>query len=329
MFVSELHLKEFRGIKDCEETLELSKFTVLVGRNNVGKSAILEALSLLPHPYMGDIVYGNTKLSLVKNMLHSGKHIAYGYSGIARIEFSIKNRKWLIEIPEGEAKLFIDNETVRWRVDVQKISDALGMQVEDDIRSHLQKMVVFLPNNTKYIEKMDELLQNENYKNFIMKQGAHVRVAKAISECVSDNFTEVILDTMKIRKELPNGNVFYIHLDDLGDGIKKAVRVMLLIEALKPKLILWDDFEVFAHPSLIKILLNWLAKGDWQVVISTHSIDVLYELLDVRPEDCSILLLDKTEDDVLRYDKLTLNDLEDLFLANQDPRLVADALALR
>ena len=104
---------------------------------------------------------------------------------------------------------------------------------------------------------------------------------------------------------------------------------MLLIEALKPKLILWDDFEVFAHPSLIKILLTWLGEGDWQVVLTTHSIDVLYELLEVKPKDATVLQLAKTKNDVLRYEKLTLNDLEDLIMANQDPRLVADVLTLR
>jgi len=102
-----------------------------------------------------------------------------------------------------------------------------------------------------------------------------------------------------------------------------------LVEVLKPELVLWDDFEVFAHPSLIKSLLKWLAEGDWQVVLTTHSIDVLYELLDVKPGDLSVLQLAKTDDDVLIYEKLTFDDLEDLFLANQDPRLLSDLLALR
>jgi predicted ATP-dependent endonuclease of OLD family len=50
IFVSSLDLKEFRGIKGIKEPLEFNKFNVLVGRNNSGKSAIVHALSLLPHP---------------------------------------------------------------------------------------------------------------------------------------------------------------------------------------------------------------------------------------------------------------------------------------
>ena len=122
---------------------------------------------------------------------------------------------------------------------------------------------------------------------------------------------------------------------DLGDGVEKAIKVMLVLETLKPKLVLWDDFEASAHPSLIKILLRWLIEKDWQVVISTHSIDVLYELVDMKDEaknvnpDVTILLLEKMKDDVLVYEKLSLDDLEDLIIANQDPRMVAKVLQLR
>jgi predicted ATPase len=53
VFVSSVNLTEFRGIKEFKEPLELAKFNVLVGRNNSGKSVILQALSLLPHPDLG------------------------------------------------------------------------------------------------------------------------------------------------------------------------------------------------------------------------------------------------------------------------------------
>lgn len=52
MYVTELNIKEFRGIKECRETLKFTKFNILLGRNNSGKSAILHALSLLPHSHL-------------------------------------------------------------------------------------------------------------------------------------------------------------------------------------------------------------------------------------------------------------------------------------
>jgi AAA15 family ATPase/GTPase len=326
MLVSQIDIKEFRGIRTCEKPLDLSKFTVLIGRNNVGKSAVLEALYLLPHPKIIDPIYNDNKISIIKDKLHSGGHLAYGYSGLARIHYN--NHSFSIVVSERDANLLVDKKEIPYH-NSSKLIELLKLPPAEYYIENIQNLVIAVFSNTTLIKEFDNKIQEESVKNYIMKQGYHVTIAELISKCVDDNFTEIILDIMKIRKELPDGNKFYIHLDDLGDGVKKAVRVMLLIEALEPKLILWDDFEVFAHPSLIKILLTWLAEGDWQVVLTTHSIDVLYELLEVRPEDTTVLQLAKTKDDVLRYEKLTLDDLEDLIMANQDPRLVADALTLR
>jgi AAA15 family ATPase/GTPase len=43
--LTRLHLKNFRGFEDHELTFE--KFTLIVGRNNAGKSTIIEALRLV------------------------------------------------------------------------------------------------------------------------------------------------------------------------------------------------------------------------------------------------------------------------------------------
>ena len=51
VIVKELDFSEFRGIRRLAKPLELGSFNVLVGRNNVGKTAILEALYLLSMPY--------------------------------------------------------------------------------------------------------------------------------------------------------------------------------------------------------------------------------------------------------------------------------------
>lgn len=106
--------------------------------------------------------------------------------------------------------------------------------------------------------------------------------------------------------------------------------MLLWLETISPELVLWDDFEASVHPTLIKFVLECLSKKDWQVVLATHSIDVLIRLLEVELEskDCSVILLKKTKDDVLSHKKLTKEALDDFLTANQDPRLLPDALEL-
>ena len=128
----------------------------------------------------------------------------------------------------------------------------------------------------------------------------------------------------KVYKE----NKVYIQLKDLGSGAEKVIKIMAILSVLNPQLVIIDDFEAGLHPTLIKIFLEWLASKKWQNVISTHSIDTLYHLVDIHPHDTTILQLNKSSEDILSYKVLTLEDLEDFLNANSDPRLLADALDL-
>ena len=299
--------------------MEFSKFTVLIGRNNSGKSTILYALYMLPDPISESAIPPE---SVRKEYLKkTSTNPVYGYSGIAEVRYN-----------DGEVILRIDEN---FKIDSFKIMDKELKKVEGwdskpgyeyfNIKSP-EEFSVLIPNDTSAIKEIDGKITE--LQNKIMKSGAHIRVAKLISECVADNYTEILPDTLKIRKELPDENVHYIRIEDLGDGAKKAVKLMLLLEVIKPKLVLWDDFEASAHPSLIKILLSWLSQKEWQIVLSTHSIDVLYELLEVNPGDLRILQLNKDKNDVLHYKTLTPEELEDFMDANLDPRLLADLLNL-
>jgi len=323
MFVSQVNIREFRGIRSCKKPLEFSKFTVLVGRNNSGKSAVLEALSLLPRPK--DVLYpwGETRGSFLAKLHGGWSSLVYGYSGSARIEYTINGRTWVLELTDRIMRLKVGGKFVDDIADAD-LASLLGIGTDD-----LRSCVFFLPRLYREMtSKLDGVVKN--LKNRIVKDEANVRVAREVSKCVDDEYTEVLWEEegLSLRKQFPDRGPFYIKIDDLGDGLRKAVRVMLLLEVTQPKLVLWDDFEASAHPSLVKMLLEWLSSRDWQVVIATHSIDVLCGLLEGGLEDATVLQLKKSPQDELIGEKLTLDELEDVIYANHDPRLLVDALGL-
>ena len=329
MLVEKLSIKEFRGIRECEEPLRLSKFTVLIGRNNSGKTAVLEALSLLPYPPLDYPAYGKSKLALIADMHGGSESLIYGYSGEAVIKYIIGGRKWGVELNTAGFKgLYIDDERQEGASDIGKV---LGMGDQKTVE-RLREMVFFLPNDTTIITSLNDALKGESkYSYFMVKSGANVRVARElVNKCVDDVYTEILFlgKEPSARKELSGERVLYVKLRDLGDGIEKAILVALWLEALKPRLVLWDDFEASAHPSLIRELLAWLSEHDWQVVLATHSIDVLRALVDVSPDGAQVVLLQKSADDVLRARYLSLEELEDLFEAGQDPRYLVEMLKL-
>jgi len=64
------------------------------------------------------------------------------------------------------------------------------------------------------------------------------------------------------------------------------------------------------------------------VVLSTHSLDVLYALTIVRPRGCRVITLRKSDDDVVDYRVLTIDEVEDLMGSGVDVRKIVDELRL-
>jgi predicted ATPase len=89
---------------------------------------------------------------------------------------------------------------------------------------------------------------------------------------------------------------------------------------------LWNDIEIAMHPSLMDTLLKWLADSNRQIVIATHSFDVLHSLTLIKPRDAKIILLRKDDNDVIHHKSLETDELEEILEKGIDPRAVIESL---
>jgi hypothetical protein len=328
-FVTQLAIKEFRGVKSCKEPLRFSKFNVLLGRNNSGKSAVLQALSLLPDPHLFQPMNlglgGNLpRISLLRHLTgsDSGSWI-YRYAGEASLDFVVNHKKYHISLAPGTVRE-LSGEGKKFQLGVpNEVCEYLGIEPEG-----CYNWAVFVPNDSEFLKKVEERLFIEWPK--VEKSGSHIKVPReVINPAIDEKFTEVgpRYSALYVRKEIED-EPFHVNVRDLGDGVEKTLNILLFLDFCAPKLVLWDDFEISAHPSLVKSLLQWLNKREWQVVLVTHSIDVLYELVEIKPEDCAVIQLKKTSDDILVHRTLTVEEVEDYMSANNDPRLLVDLIEI-
>ncbi len=322
MFVKNLTINEFRGIKSCKRQIEFSNFSVLIGRNNSGKSTILEALSLLPSPAINSYITYQKKIDYLKN-LHHQKALKYLYAGNSILNYNLNDRTFIrFEIHEGDEIDYSINKKNYVEGDyLNQFS-----QDEELDRKQLSQVVLFIPYTTSIVNDLE--LRMRNLKELITKNGIHIKLAKFLNECVNDNYSEIVfLEPISLRKIYDNNKV-YLQLRDLGSGAEKVIKIMAILEVLSPELVLIDDFETGLHPTLISLFLKWLKEKKWQKIISTHSIDVLYHLVDINPNDTTIIQLNKSNEDILSHKVLTLEQIEDILDANNDPRLLVDILKI-
>jgi len=315
-----LELKEFKGIRSCEKALTFSKFNLLIGPNNSGKSSILEALYLFPYPHIDRRPWplpSQLRMSELLKRLHGRmESYIYRYTGEARIKGAVKDKVVEITLRQGwNFEVKIDGKRV---VTYETASEIFGESPEE-FRNH----VAFIPNSDWFLQALINALSQEINWDRVEKSGAHVKIVRNfISKVVEDKFTELTIkyNRLMLRKELFKGIPAYIDLRDVGDGIERFLCAAIWLEVLKPKVVLWDDLEASAHPSLIEAAIRWLAEHDWQVIASTHSIDVLHELVISEIEDARVIQLRKSSNDVLSYKLLSIEELERLFDSGQDVR---------
>ena len=277
--------------------------------------------------------------------LHGGYNsLIYGYSGKAEVNCTVKGEKLRVEIEDNNRlSLAAEDKVVNYtssgmvheRLEFTTPENVLAKitrSISGDRDNHwkLSNSTFFIPNDTTFMDMLQNKIKEEYIWNMVTKTGANSKVIELVNRCVDDKYSEVLrTPELSARKVRGNENLpFYVNIKDLGEGIQKVVTIALWLEAISPQLVLWDDFEGSAHPALINELVDWIANKPWQVVLSTHSFDVLSSVLNVKPADTKVIQLKKTDDDVLIQNSLSLAELEDIVDSSQDPRKLVDLLQL-
>lgn len=278
-----IDISEFRGIRKLSKPIELGSFNVLVGRNNVGKSAILEAVFLLSMPFRGETLslYSKNVYDYLSGLHGGGKSLVYGHSGKAVINYEFtegvktffERVKHDGEIVSGVDILVKNIEIEMDTVSFSKVVINRKYTMEDslDYKNFLKSIGVacgsnilclFVPNNSNSYERIASFVLDDKVFSWIEKHGFHRRVIRSIlAPAIYDRFTEVTIrkDRLCVRKEVSEEiGSLYIDVDSLGEGVKRALLTYLVVEYLNPRIVLWDDIEVAAHPSLLETLLKWL-----------------------------------------------------------------------
>ncbi|MHC1575633.1 MAG: hypothetical protein ACXQTY_07535 [Candidatus Methanogasteraceae archaeon] len=123
---------------------------------------------------------------------------------------------------DGKTRIFTDDQKTGSFEDLSKI---LKMSKRD-----LEDISIYIPNDTKTLNEYANHLSSIEMK--IVKSGATKHVAEFVNQCIDENYTKVLWkrEGLSCRKELPDGSLLYPKLNDLGEGIKRATIVMLLLE---------------------------------------------------------------------------------------------------
>ncbi len=355
-------LHNFRGVS--EGNVELWPFTLMVGRNNSGKTTVLEALFLAPDPFRS--VFGGYSPPLKEGKDTALHCLAYLHESLDSTGFRFLLRDYIAKKSEIHYYLASENAFIgrdfylifeRKEADLCWVSYALPYYkpegeleqvVEENVGSfHLDSYTVNTGQSPPTeIREMEVLFLRSDLMRLywrmfkrrwvdISNMGIGSTVAPKISELVEENYDDLTLEpfggglTIYLRKS--NGK--RIRISDLGDGAQLFLTALILKELVKPKVMLWDDLEAHMNPQMITRALEWLAglvKEGVQVVATTHSMEVLSKALALMEveglEKLFRVLLLQLRDGKLMSKPLSWDEASKLIEGGLDIRLAGSLL---
>lgn len=287
--IKEIVIKNFRGVSEGKID-DFDKLNIFVGKNNSGKSTILDALALLIDPnnlktiikrrgwYGLDSIYSIFRYRETKNPIEI---IGNGYS--IKLERDIPKQNYiefLIKTKNFNEKIF--------SLKVQDNKDGrliMQSEVYIDSEQHLMDYV-----NTKSEIKIDSIILDHNTIHGVGLKEAYAKVFekgyKAHNELLKI-INKVYPDVIDIRlfSEEIGPEVIYqtgkVPIYAMGDGFKSAYITLAFLTGIENGYILCEEPENYQHPSSRDLVVKGICEASKknQIFISTHSLEFIDALL--------------------------------------------------
>lgn len=260
-----IHIQNYRLFKDLKID-KLGQVNLIAGKNNTGKTALLEALRILA---------SKIEPSVLANILHN--------RGTFEKNRNIENLQTLFP------NFFID-KSIRinsYNLKLNK-NDLLIEVVISDKETRSKRYNIPLINIEEYKNPREGLVlisftgdfEYSGWENFTIEEEDNIiEILKLIEPKVVDfriiDSNKPVLRLEGLQQRQP--------INSLGDGVNRIFTIAFSLVKAKNKILLIDEFEVGLHYSIQKqlweIIFKYAKEWNIQVFATTHSQDTIENLV--------------------------------------------------
>lgn len=327
--IKHLQIKNYKSIKQLD--LDCSRINVFVGRPNVGKSNILEALNLC---YLSTFLLENYNTSL--NNLKFGKNFE---EVDLKSFFRVEEAGDLFHQTNIENPITVSSEGYMHDFKLQYYDKAFKLNAGSSLTSfnnNFEPTIETKENGMffgsmvrpyKYKENIDfrpiegylDLLFppfGDNLPNVIRY---NPWIKNFVDELVKDSGVEFNIDTktdkITIQKRVKKGLVYTLSYHSLADTIKRILFYVSAIRTNDRYVLTLEEPEVHSFPSMVSYLADEIIESDNQFFIVTHSPYLLTNLVENTPkEELGVFVCGHDKDNFQTIaKKLSAEDLSELW----------------
>ncbi|MDN3673942.1 DUF3696 domain-containing protein [Flavobacterium branchiarum] len=295
--INKISFKNYKLFKE-KQTLELKPITILIGKNNSGKSAVLKLPVLISNSLKGLPV--NWKYKIGEDSVNSielgtdFKDLVYNRNEKSFIEFSVSNGKECLEIALNKEDGVLEYKLNSIEIDVS--SDFKGFLLDGKKIEGLSLSIDYL-GAIRIEPDSDYVFSNDVYEKIGIKgQNAYPilindfnntgQLINKVSDWYRSNFenwqlnvieTKTVTET-KYEIAISNSVLNSINIKQTGQGIHQVLPLIVrtYVEDVNPTLIIIEEPETHLHPAAHgnlaeRFVDSFLENNNKNYLIETHS----------------------------------------------------------
>ena len=329
-----IRIENYRGIRRCE-IADVSQINLFFGKNNCGKSSVLESIFLLTGQ-------SNPSLPIIANKIRGIEAIS---ESVVKLDFYGADPENRIRIvADGDPSRELQIELIRSKSHNINLSELdLG---KSNAAKHYYGIKMSYRLNGNSVIYTSELITSDNnedkadvhidkrYKESLIAQYMPSNylnddisvIVKNLSKIIQNKQENDIIDILRIIEprlvgiQIVGSNIMVdigleqrLPVNVLGDGIRKLLSVIVALSECANGVLIIDEIDNGLHYSVMSRL--WRAiiysakKNNVQLFVSTHNIDLLKGLTNALEESddqmmvCAYKLIRKEDDEIasVRY----------------------------
>lgn len=319
--LTSVSIKNFKSVKSVTLS-DCRRINVLIGRPNVGKSNILEALALFDVPYMV-----NSSNKSLRNLLRVENTADLFHNGVATTPVEVSADGSTINVIRGANNGLSVDISIQGEVSKYAFSSSLTLSTKKDPAVLPDVLAYFFPKHFVPESSNIGFLLPPSGGN-LMETVANLPALKSsLAELFHGYGLKMMFDSTSRTIVTMKENGIYISIvpfNSLGDSLRRLIFYKAAIEGNRNKAICFDDLDALIYQPYISDILNdIISAGDNRFFITTHSQYVISSFLDRAVNELAVYVVDMKDNETV-VNRITDRQLQyfrkngdDLFSTNK------------